>query len=255
MADDTSDPRTRVWNQQQAGQPPSYSPAGASPGPAGPVQYGENAFGPSVDENGNPLPGGGPVNLNSMLGVNGMTRDPGLNKLLQMHLAAMNIGDYRPQQAAAYQQMLQKVLNAYKPMNNVLGSMYGPAGQLDLNAGPAPVTPDMLAVGDVKRNGDTGFATTTGAPLSPTPNAAGTQRALSILNGGLPPGMPPPPGGMPGAPPRVPGAGMPGPLGVQASADAATTYPSQAGAVYMPPDQSQRPVSLRDALLRLSRGK
>lgn len=104
-------------------------------------------------------------------------------KLVQMHLAALANQAYRPEMAAAGTRALQSSLSAYAPMENVMGSMYGPEGQVDLTkASQNPLTQAMMQIGAPNQK-DIGLST---PPQGP-------------------------PGGPPPTPmPQTPGASMPG---------------------------------------------
>lgn len=73
---------------------------------------------------------------------------PEFNKLMQMHLGALNIGAMRPEQAQARTNAMDNQLSAFQPMNRVMQSMYGPQGGVDLNRlGQNPMGPSMLQTG------------------------------------------------------------------------------------------------------------
>lgn len=133
------------------------------------------------------LPGAGPGAADS--GMSGPNLDSAGQsgadryKLIQMHLAALANQAYRPEMAAAGTRALQSSLSAYAPMENVMGSMYGPEGQVDLTkASQNPLTQAMMQIGAPNQK-DIGLST---PPQGP-------------------PGGPPP---MPM--PQTPGASMPG---------------------------------------------
>jgi hypothetical protein len=72
--------------------------------------------------------------------------DPATYKTLQMHLAALGLQAQRPMMEQSRVNALQNQLNAYKPMNSVLASMYGPGMTEDLQA-RSPLVPGQTSIG------------------------------------------------------------------------------------------------------------
>lgn len=198
--DDSGNPTGQGYNRAEtANGNKLYDESGLKPRTA---QQGNVGF----DQNGNPLlPGsvtqgmGGP-NFAAATGGNADAY-----KMLQMHLAALSNQAYRPAMAGARTDALKSSLEAYRPMNNVMGAMYGPQGQIDMDrVSQNPLSQAMMRLGAPNQN-DIGIA----PPGSP--NAAGY---------------------------------MKGPVGAPASAAAKVTYPDQSITVGPPPAAGAPPAGL-----------
>jgi len=118
---------------------------------------------------------------------------PGIEKLKQMHLAALNVGAMRPEQAQARTNALQQQLSAFAPMNRALTSMYGPQGGIDLEMlGRNPMGPGMLQTGQpnasigLNRPGPLQQSSTVpvGSPTKPVTSAVNIDALRRLLMGG-----------------------------------------------------------------------
>ena len=67
-------------------------------------------------------------------------RDPSEGVANQYNRNAATLGEYRPQQANARMQAMQHAMQAFKPQNDMLQQMYGPAAGQDLNALANPMS-------------------------------------------------------------------------------------------------------------------
>lgn len=117
------------------------------------------------------LPGPSAVGLDQggMYGNNGKlaATDPTAYKMLQMHLGALGLQAYRPAMEQSRLNALQQQLGAYKPMNNVLASMYGPGMTQNLQA-QSPLVPGQTNIG-APNQGDIGLQTPSAAPPQQPP--------------------------------------------------------------------------------------
>lgn len=155
------------------------------------------------DQNGNPLLPNAVTQ--GQAGPNFMAASGGnadAYKMMQMHLAALNNQAYRPEMAAARSRALGSSLSAYEPMNNMLGAMYGPQGQVDLQKAAAnPMTQAMMRLGAPNQN-DIGLAppgspNAAGYRQGPVGNAASAAAPTSYPQAPVTVGPPPPtPGGL-----------------------------------------------------------
>lgn len=128
------------WYQKYGLTPPDPAQAAAGQMPNGAARFNLDNGG-LADSTGN---GVTPLAATQFPGIS----SPGLEKLLQMHLGALNVGAMRPEQAQARTNALQNQLSAFQPMNRALESMYGPVGGVDLNRlGQNPMGPSMMQVG------------------------------------------------------------------------------------------------------------
>lgn len=123
--------------------------------------------------------------------------DPNKYKMLQMHLGALADQAYRPEMAAARTRALQSQMEAYKPMQNVMGAMYGPQGQIDMTkATQNPLTQAMMRLGAPNRN-DIGLAppgspNAAGYRQGPVGNAASAAAPVTYPDASITLGPPPP---------------------------------------------------------------
>lgn len=131
------------------------------------VTQAEQTGGPSPGA----LPGPSAVSLDQggMYGTNGKlaAADPSSYKMLQMHLGALGLQAYRPAMEQSRLNALQQQLGAFKPMNNVLASMYGPGMTQNLQA-QSPLVPGQTNIG-APNQGDIGLQTPPAAPPQQPP--------------------------------------------------------------------------------------
>jgi hypothetical protein len=93
--------------------------------------------------------------------------DPDAYKMLQMHLGALGAQEYRPEMAQGRINALGNELSAYRPMNNVLGSMYGAQGQIDTTQGMRnPLSDRAMQIGAPNQQ-DIGLSPMRPPPASP----------------------------------------------------------------------------------------
>lgn len=70
----------------------------------------------------------------------------------QMHLAGQNYQAYRPEVAQARLNALNQQASMFRPVNAMLGQMYGPQAQMDMSAAAQnPMSPRMMSLGAAKK--------------------------------------------------------------------------------------------------------